>query len=368
MEGAMEYLGNKLKTAREHKKESYEDVSLKINVAVRYLKALEEDDFSVFPGEVYAIGFLKSYGSYLGLKVDELISLYRSMKLQEQPTPVDQLVVVRHEFPVKTAVQILAVIMVAAIIAGGVYFALHLPKRTPTGPKARTPKEYVMNENPEEKRLFLGDSFVVRYNETNYQFTLMNIGEFLTIDSPLSDIRLDLGQEVLVDMNDDGFNELKIIAADFVKNHPDTGARLLFDIDASPSPRTTVPETSAAAPTVENGQTSSTTVILSSPTPYPFTLQAAFQGFCLFRWEILAERDRQGRNEQYFERSGELNVQAQNGIRIGASNAANTKIQVISGGRNMPVELGVAGEVVVAEIHWIRDENNRYQLVLSRLE
>ncbi|MDR2446437.1 MAG: helix-turn-helix domain-containing protein [Treponema sp.] len=363
----MESLGNKLKNAREHKQEAYEDVSLKINVAVRYLKAMEEDDFSVFPGEVYAIGFLKSYGSYLGISADELLSLYRAMKLQEQPMPVEQLLYRRREFPMKIAIQILVAVMIVAAIAGGVYFALHLPKKAPSAPKLRTTKEYVMNENPEERRLFLGDSFVVRYNETNYQFMLMNIGEFLTIDSPINDIRLDLGQEVIVDMDDDGFNELKITATDFVKNHPDTGARLHFDLDASP-PQTVNIETSEPTTTVASVSTAPATVIFSSPTPYPFTLQAAFQGFCLFRWEILAERDRQGRNEQYFERNGELSIQAQNGVRIGASNAVAVKIQIMSGGKNVPVELGVAGEVVVAEIHWIRDENNRYQLVLSRLE
>jgi transcriptional regulator with XRE-family HTH domain len=365
----MEYLGNTLKNARELKKESYEDVSLKINVAVRYLKAMEEDDFSVFPGEVYAIGFLKNYGAYLGINADELLALYQAMKLQEQPTPVDQLLYKKREFPVKLAIQILAAVMIAAAIAGGVYFALHLPKRTPAEPKLRATKEYIMNENPEERRLFLGDSFVVRYNETNYQFTLMNVGESLTIASPLSDIRLDLGQEVMVDMDDDGFNELKITATDFVKNHPDTGARLHFDLDASPPPlQTILLEPSEPTTNAANSQPIPATVIVSSPTPYPFTVQAVFQGFCLFRWEILAERDKQGRNERYFERNNEFNIQAQNGVRIGASNAAAVKIQVISGGKNVPVELGAAGEVVVAEIHWIRDENNRYQLVLTRLE
>jgi hypothetical protein len=365
----MESLGNKLKNARELKKESYEDASLKINIAVRYLKAMEEDDFSVFPGEVYAIGFLKSYGVYLGINADELIALYQAMKLQEQPPPVDQLLYTRREFPVKIVIQILVILMIVAAIGGGVYFALQMLKRAPAEPKLRVTKEYSMNENPEERRLFLGDSFVVRYNEASYQFTLMNIGESLTIDSPISDIRLDLGHEVTVDMDDDGFNELKIIAMDFVKNHPNTGARLHFELDASlPSPRTIGVEAFETTTDAANNQAAPATVVFSSPTPYPFTVQVAFQGFCLFRWEILAEQDRQGRNEQYFERNGELSVQAQNGVRIGVSNAASAKIQVVSGGRNVSVELGAAGEVGVAEIHWIRDENNRYQLVLSRLE
>ena len=109
-------------------------------------------------------------------------------------------------------------------------------------------------------------------------------------------------------------------------------------------------------------------MIFSSPNPYPFTLQSRFQGYCLFRWEFLAERDRQGRNEEYFQRSGELDIQAQNGIRIGVSNAQAVKLEVIGGGRTVPVELGGAGEVVVAEIRWVRDEENRYRLILARVE
>ena len=88
----------------------------------------------------------------------------------------------------------------------------------------------------------------------------------------------------------------------------------------------------------------------------------------MFRWEILFERDRRDRNERYFQRSDELNIQAQNGIRIWASNAQAAKFQVIGGGRTVPVELGGAGEVVVTDIRWVRDEDNRYRLIIARLE
>jgi hypothetical protein len=226
-------------------------------------------------------------------------------------------------------------------------------------------KEYTMAENTSDRRLLLGDSFVVPYNGANYLFTLMNIGDSVTIASPVGDLRLDLGQEAAIDMDNDGFNELTIVAADFVKNKPDTGARFHFLLDDAP-PLPIEAEPAVAAEAV-NGALPST-VIFSSPNPYPFTMQVTFQGYCLFRWEIIAERDRQGRNEQYFERNGDLSIQAQNGVRIGASNALTAKIQVIGGGKTVPVELGAAGEVVVAEIRWARDEDNRYRLVLTRLE
>jgi hypothetical protein len=88
----------------------------------------------------------------------------------------------------------------------------------------------------------------------------------------------------------------------------------------------------------------------------------------MFRWEILNERDRPGRNQNYFQRAEDLNIQAQNGIRIWASNAQAVRCQVIGGGRTVPVELGAAGEVIVADIRWVRDENNQYRLMYIRLE
>jgi hypothetical protein len=109
-------------------------------------------------------------------------------------------------------------------------------------------------------------------------------------------------------------------------------------------------------------------VIFSSPSAYPFTLQSVFQGYCMFRWEILFERDRRDRNEQYFQRSDELNIQAQNGVRLWISNAQAAKLQVIGGGRTVPLDLGGAGEVVVADVRWVRDDENRYRLVVIRLE
>jgi hypothetical protein len=137
--------------------------------------------------------------------------------------------------------------------------------------------------------------------------------------------------------------------------------RLELDIaQISPDNIPTIPGVTAQTPS---------TMIFSSPNPYPFTLQLNFQGYCMFRWEILMERDRRDRNERYFQRGDpELGIQAQNGIRLWVSNAQAVKFQVIGGGRTVPVEIGGPGEVVVADIRWVRDDENRYRLVVLRLE
>jgi hypothetical protein len=167
---------------------------------------------------------------------------------------------------------------------------------------------------------------------------------------------------------------LRIIAADFVKNDSVSGALLRFEQTILPRavagvlPAGTLPEETPAEQPLNAGREAPIVILPSSASAYPFTLQAVFQGFCLFRYEILFERDRPGRNEQYYQRSQELSISAQNGIRLGISNAQAVKLQVVGGGRTVQFEAGNAGEVVAADLRWVRDEDSRYRLVLVRLE
>jgi cytoskeletal protein RodZ len=366
----VESLGNKLRTARESKGFSCDYVSRETNIAARYLEALETENFSVFPAEPYALGFLKNYGEYLGLDVHELLSLYRSLKIQEQPIPVEQLL--RSPSPAPKILAITAAILVAlALAGGGVWFFLNRPRKAPEETVVRQTAEYTLNSDTLERRLYRGDLILVPLGPDVYKLELGGIGDAVTITTPGGPVRLDLSQEVTVDLNSDGFGELRIVAVDFVKNAAAAGALLRFVLDQGMTagvPAGTAPALFPGAGAESADSSSSAVVIFSSSGAFPFTLQAEFQNYCLFRWEILFEQDRRGRNEQYFQRSNELSIPAQNGIRLWVSNAQAVKLQVIAGGRTVPVELGGAGEVVVADIRWERDRENRYRLVLSRLE
>jgi cytoskeletal protein RodZ len=364
----VESLGEKLKTARETRGLNFDQVSRETNIAGRYLEALETENFSGFPGEPYVIGFLRNYGEYLGLDVRELVSLYRALKIQEQPVPVEQLLRSPSPLP-RVFITGGLILAVCALLGGGAYFFISRPRKAPSPvPVTRPASEFVMNADSLEQRLYRGDSILVPLEATQYKLELSNLGEAVTITTPGGDVILDLSQKVTVDLNNDGMAELQITAADFVKNDSASGALLRFELQndlAFEIPPAPVEESGVLAGTPA---LAGAPVIFSSPNPYPFTLQSVFQGYCMFRWEILFERDRRDRNEQYYQRSDELNIQAQNGIRVWASNAQAAKLQVIGGGRTVPLELGGAGEVVVADIRWVRDEENRYRLVLVRLE
>ena len=361
----MESLGEKIKTAREARGLNLDQVSRDTNIAIRYLEALETENFSNFPGEPYIIGFLKTYGTYLDLDVQELVSLYRAHRIQEQPIPVEQLL--KKPSPLPKIALISAIVLAVFGIAGAsVYFINNRPEK-PDNPKPvrRTASVYTMAGDSLERRLYPGDTVLITVETTQYKLELGSLGDTITIRTPTGFERLDLGQSVNIDLNRNGSYDVQITLADFVRNNVDMGALVRFDLITSQMlAAVEIDEIPADIP----ANISTATVIFSSPNAYPFTLQSSFLGYCMFRWEILRERDRRVRTEQYFQRADELNIQAQNGIRIWTSNAQAAKLSVIGGGRTVPVELGAAGEVVVAEIRWVRDEDNRFRLILVRLE
>jgi cytoskeletal protein RodZ len=372
----VESLGEKLRSARESKGYSYDQVGRETNIASRYIQALEEETFDVFPGEAYLLGFLRNYGEYLGLDPQELQSGYRALKIQEQPVPVEQLLHSPSRAPKIIRNAAIAVLALAAAGFGFWFFWNRVQRIEPVNVvERRDPVDYVMDGPFLERRFYRGDTVLIPLGDDQYKIELVSLGEAVTLNTPSGTRIIDLGQEVNVDLDMDSGGDVLITAADFSKNDPGAGVQLRFDVEYPPAAGNgAVPAADSAGAAggqdivVNAAAAAGAPVVFTSPNAYPFTLQANFQGYCLFRWEILAERDRQGRKEEYFQRSSELSIPAQNGVRIGVSNAAAVKIQVIGGGRTVPLEIGSAGEVVVADIRWIRDEDGRYRLVLFRLE
>jgi cytoskeletal protein RodZ len=354
----VESLGDKLRLARENKGYSYEHVGRETNIARRYLEALEGEDFSKFPGEPYLLGFLRNYGEYLGLNVDELLSLYRAIKIQEQPIPVEQLLKSPPSFP-KGLIFFFVLLPILAIAAAGIYFIFLRPASEPENTEpVQPPMEYTLEDTFLERRFYKGDTILIPVNNEQFKVELREMEDPLTLSVPGGKAALNLGGDAEVDLNGDGIADVRVSLSDYDKNSPTSGALISFSTNLfEPSP-----VAGAAGTTVPRGNQN--IIIFSSSNAYPFTLQAQFQGFCMFRWEI----DRRERIERYFSRGEDLNIQAQNGLRLWVSNAAAAKLQVIGAGRTVPLELGGAGEVVVTDLRWLRDDDGRFRLSQYRLE
>lgn len=353
----MESLGDKLRTAREEKGYSHEQVGRDTNIARRYLEALEAEDFAKFPGEPYLLGFLRNYGEYLGLDVNELLSLYRAIKIQEQPIPVEQLLRDSPSFPRALVVTLIILFLLA--LAGGAYYFVFRPK--PQNETARTtpvPAEHTLEEGRLERRLYQGDTVFIPLGDDRYKVDLREMGDPLTLQFPHGNVELKLGGDVEVDLNSDGFTDLTVTLADYDRASPASGAQIRFAINVIQLSDTPVTEEQAA-------QARSSAPVFTSSRPYPFTLEVQFQSYCMFRWEI----DRRDRNERYFSRGDSFEpLKAENRIRLWVSNASAVQLQVTGAGRTVPLEIGGPGEVVVTELRWFQDDDNRYRLSRFRLD
>ncbi len=80
-------LGQYLREAREAMGIDLRDAAQQTRISINYLKALEEEDFSKLPGEVFVRGFLKNYGRFLSLEESEVIKRYEGLKPQTVISP-----------------------------------------------------------------------------------------------------------------------------------------------------------------------------------------------------------------------------------------------------------------------------------------
>ncbi len=380
----MESLGKRLTQARTDKGLEFDQVSRETNIARRYLEALEKEDFSVFPGEPYLLGFLRNYCDYLGLPGNDFISAYKNHKIQESPIPLKDLmpkrpITDRLPFRVGISPRVVTIsvglVVIAALIFGSVKLIGALSRPAEPGETVSAVRQavsYTLDNTAFAERLYAGDSIKVNGTGTEYLLEVESTAPVLKLNTPVGPQLVELGQDLFIDLSGDGFPDVKVFVADLFKSDPTKGADVRIstgqeDLAAAvPITAAAVTETAAAEAAVPVVAASARqTVLFEGGSAYPVTLNATFRGYCLFRYEA----DRNNRDERYYQKSEQLTVQANNGIRIWASNGNAVKLQIVGGGKTVDLELSRPGEVIVRDIKWIRDEaTGRFKFVVMDID
>lgn len=65
-------LGGRLYSARKRKKITLEKVEYITHIRIKYLEALEKDDLNAFPSRIYALGYARRYGDFLGFEIKKI--------------------------------------------------------------------------------------------------------------------------------------------------------------------------------------------------------------------------------------------------------------------------------------------------------
>jgi cytoskeletal protein RodZ len=76
--------GEYLKNERELRNISLEEMAGLTRINIRYLEAIEDNDFDIIPAETFVKGFIRSYAKCIGLDEDDVILTYEYFLNQQQ--------------------------------------------------------------------------------------------------------------------------------------------------------------------------------------------------------------------------------------------------------------------------------------------
>ncbi len=364
----MESIGEKLRGAREEKGYSIDQVARDTNIARRFIEALEHEEFSVFPGDTYVLGFLRNYSDYLGLDPDRVITLYKNLKIQEQPVPVEDLIKRKRKMPVG----LIAVILLAVVVlAGGGYGIYYFLQQRALGPKEETVEEkeaerepdYVLQEEIVERRFEEGQLIRLRLGETTADLSIAAVEETVRIEYGEESEEFLLGRERVLDLDGDGNDDIKLSVRDIDASA--AAAVLRFDrslYEAGGSgvdrqERELEGDAPAVGSTSLDARREKARTIIIEDSLEPFRVSIDFRGYCLIRYE----KDGSVREERYFRKGETFRLNVNTELMIWVSNAGAFTARIAG----EEVNLGGPGEVSVKLFRWEEDEESgRNRLIM----
>jgi hypothetical protein len=169
----------------------------------------------VIPGDTYVLGFLRNYSEYLGLNPEELVALYRNLRIQEQPMPMSELLQGPRPRP---RPRLLALILaVAAVLGVGVFLLVRygLPRAgevaagQPEARPATAEGEYVLRDEAVTRWYSQGETVSVPIDGEHYRMSIAAVGDRLTLKIPGGTVDLTVGQTRQVDLDGDQASDIR---------------------------------------------------------------------------------------------------------------------------------------------------------------
>jgi cytoskeletal protein RodZ len=197
-------IGNSLREARERQGRTFADLEHKTEIRTRYLKALEEEQFSLLPANAYTKGFLRVYADELGLDgqlyVDEFNSRFSVSEVARVPARrQERRASAQHQRRIATGAVVISLAIIV-VITGLIAAALTSKSPSQSVPNLTTST----NQNAKTTRLEItavrGDSFVDAHavgqgGKLLFGGTLVK-GHHITIHAPTIWVRVSAAQNL----------------------------------------------------------------------------------------------------------------------------------------------------------------------------
>lgn len=363
----MESYGEILQNKREEKNLDIEKIAREISIETRYLKGLEEEDSSVFPGEAYMVGYLRNYSNYLELDTSFILKLYNNKKIQESPIP-EGLIQRRKPKWIIPAI-IIPIFLILGTI--GTISVLLINKKqaeldnTVVLSNEVKNKKFLLDNSNFTSRVYKGDQFLVPSENSQLVLTVTETGSVFGLETPSGVYYTELAEETEIDIDGDSTIDLIVYVSDISNTDESRGAEVSLMVSQYKS---TVATSSVFVDEIplesEIKSKHPHKVLIEDNRPYPFTINADFRGSCLFRSKV----DNGTSVENYFTRGERFTANPHNGIRLWISDSSIVKMSIIADSHIKDLDIGVAGRVLVEDIKWIIDSDGKYKLVVIELD
>ena len=386
----MNQLGPIFKEARAESGKSIDDAVKETKIAKKYLLAIENENFDIFPGETYLIGFIRNYSQFLGIDPDEMVLKYKDYKIQEQPAPIEQLTA-------KTSTQkrfILIGIIFIIIVSSVLYILITADRSKKVKVKEEKVPQAEVDEEKEQKgtaglivfeeeeiiRDFVkGDVLEIPVKNSVHRISIDGIDENLEFSIEDIPFTLSTNERVEIDFDRDERKDILLRINRMGEGSVNLTLKKIFKTESSDlSIGLTDTETATAGAKAGPPEV----VIIKEDELFadiPVAPKSGFQIVSGYEKTDIKTAIRgistayvsydidEGEKQEVLLRNGdELAFTAKDVVRIMAANARGINIQI----NDVSVTLGKGGETVAKVVRWYRDsdDSDLYHLIIDDWE
>jgi cytoskeleton protein RodZ len=141
--------GENLRREREMRGITLQEISAATKISVRFLKSLENEDFSSLPGGIFSRSFVRAYARYLGLDEDPLIEEYQLAAKPKADVDLSQFsppkVYSRPEYSTRHTLWVAIIVVVLLSLGFTLWRHSHQPLQVPPTENASSARNHPTN-------------------------------------------------------------------------------------------------------------------------------------------------------------------------------------------------------------------------------
>jgi cytoskeleton protein RodZ len=124
----MSSFGETLRRERELRQISLREIAEATKINLRYLDALERDDFRHLPGGVFNKGFVRAYAQFIGIDPETMVTAYldeerrqqaRVARVGAQPAPAPEAEIPARSLGARVWFTALVIVLILVVLAAG---------------------------------------------------------------------------------------------------------------------------------------------------------------------------------------------------------------------------------------------------------